>query len=262
MKDSAPVPSAIPVSVCILARNEEEKLSSCLASLQGFSEVILMDTGSTDKTVSLAEEWGAKVIAGSWEGFGATRKALFTTASESWILWLDADEILPPDLREEIINCARSDTKLEGFEINRLNHVGKKRLRHGDWAPDWRLRFFRKTAWKMEEKDVYESVLIDGNVGRFMTPLLHYGYEDWKERSEHVQRFARLWAAELFHLGKRVTVFDQVSSAIAIFFRGYFFRLGFLDGIAGIRAAISSAAKSYYGYRNLRNSWARFGGGG
>lgn len=262
MSENLPSGKTLPISVCILAKDEEKSLPSCLESVRGFAEIIVFDTGSMDATVSTAKKLGARVVEGSWDGFGETRKKLFSEAKQPWILWLDADEVLPPDLREEIGNCATSDTKASGFEINRITYVGRKRLRYGDWSPDWRLRFFRKTAWQLEARDVHEFVTVEGSTSRFLTPMPHYGYENWKDRSVRVQRYARLWAAERFREGKRATVFDQLRASLAVFCRGYFFKLGFLNGWSGLRGAISMASEPFYGYRNLRKSWDRFGGGG
>ena len=252
--------SGINASVCILAKDEEENLPRCLAPLREFDEVIVLDSGSSDATVKIAPEWGARVIGEPWDGFGTTRRKLFEAATRPWILWLDADEVLSDELLGEIRNCVQVDPDVDGYQINRINYVGNRRVRHGLWYPDWNLRFFRRTAWIMEERDVHESVRVEGDIGRFLSRLDHYRYRDWKDRRERAARHAKLWAAQTFRDGRRATFFDQVGRSFGCFVKGYFLRLGFLDGLLGIRVALSTSAEAADEYRRLRRMWAKFGG--
>ena len=134
--------SKIRATACILTKNEEDNLPKCLAPLRDFEEIIVYDSGSTDKTVEVAQKFGATVIEGAWEGFGATRKKLFEAANQPWILWIDADEVAGEDLIGEIRNCVEADPKADGYRINRISWIGGKRFRHGNWYPDWNLRLF------------------------------------------------------------------------------------------------------------------------
>jgi (heptosyl)LPS beta-1,4-glucosyltransferase len=249
----------IPASACILAKDEEENLPRCLEPLREFAEVVVLDTGSEDRTVEIATKWGARVIRAEWEGFGKTRKKLFEAAGQPWILWLDADEVAPPGLVEEIRGCAEIGSDCDGYAINRITYIGSRRIRHGLWYPDWNLRFFRKTAWTMVERDVHESVRVPGTTGRFVSRLDHFSYRNWEDRRARAVRYARLWAAQAFRDGRRATLFDQVGHGFGCFVKGYFLKLGFLDGIAGLRLAVSTSSESADKYRRLRRAWARFG---
>ncbi|MEM0967552.1 MAG: glycosyltransferase family 2 protein [Verrucomicrobiota bacterium] len=250
------------VSVCILAKDEEANLPRCLAPLEAFDEVIVLDSGSEDKTVEIARQWGATVIEESWQGFGATRKKLFQAASKPWILWLDADEVVPQGLVDEIQKVAGMKSNRNGFWINRITYIGKKRFHHGNWYPDWNLRFFRTEGWFMEERDVHERIQVHGETGRFFSCIDHYSYRNWAERKERSQRYAKLWAAEAFRDGRRVTFFDQVGHSFACFVKAFFLKLGFLDGFSGLRLAFSNASEVSDKYRRLRLSWTRYGAGG
>lgn len=250
----------INASVCILTLNEEEDLPRCLAPLSDFEEIIVYDSGSSDKTIEIARSKGATVIEGDWEGFGRTRKKLFEAATRPWILWIDADEVAPADLIAEIRNCVEADPATNGYRINRITRIGHKRFRHGLWYPDWNLRFFRRTAWSMEERDVHESVRISGTAGRFLSRLDHYSYRDWKDRRTRADRYAKLWASQAFRDGKRATWFDQISHSWGCFFKGYLLKLGFLDGLGGLRLAFSTSAEVADKYRRLRKAWEKFGG--
>ena len=154
--------SKIRATACILTKNEEDNLPKCLAPLRDFEEIIVYDSGSTDKTVEVAQKFGATVIEGAWEDFGSTR-----------------------------------------YRINRISWIGGKRFRHGNWYPDWNLRLFRRTAWSMEERDVHESVEIEGAPGRFFSRLEHHSYKDWNERKTRASRYAKLWASQAFRDGRR-----------------------------------------------------------
>jgi len=251
--------SRIPVSACILALNEEANLPRCLEPLREFEEVLVMDTGSSDRTVEIARGKGAKVIEADWEGFGTTRKKLFAAASQPWILWIDADEVASPDLIEEIRNCVAADPKCDGYRINRITYVGSRRIGRGLWYPDWNIRLFRLAAWEMKERDVHESVTVTGTTGRFLSRMDHYSYKDWADRRSRAKRYSKLWASQAFRDGKRVTFFDQFGHSVGCFLKGYFFKLGFLDGFAGLRVALSTSAETADKYRRLRRAWIRFG---
>lgn len=250
----------IAASACVLACNEEQNLPRCLEPLSSFAEILVLDSGSKDRTVEVARKHGARVIEEPWEGFGATRRKLFDQASQPWILWIDADEVVTPELIEEMRNCVEADPDCNGYRINRITYVGKRRVRHGLWYPDWNLRFFRRTEWQMEERDVHESVTIPGVQGRFLSLLHHYSYKDWADRKSRAARYAKLWASQAFRDGKRVTIFDQLSHGTGCFLKGYFLKLGFLDGITGMRVAWSTSCETADKYRRLRRAWEKFGG--
>lgn len=249
----------IKASACILTLNEEDNLPRCLAQLTDFEEVLVLDSGSTDRTVEIAKKAGARVLEQPWEGFGATRKKLFTEATQPWIFWIDADELATPELIGEIRNCVDDDPKTDGYQINRITWIGRKRFRHGNWYPDWNLRFFRRIAWTMEERDVHESVKVPGVIGRFLSRMEHYSYRNWEERHTRSQRYAKLWASQAFRDGRRATWFDQVGHSFASFLKGFVFKLGFLDGISGLRLALSNASEVADKYRRLRRAWEKFG---
>lgn len=252
--------SRIAASACILACNEEENLPRCLEPLADFEEILVLDSGSTDRTIEIARAKGARVVEAPWEGFGRTRKKLFEEASQPWIFWVDADEVAPPELVGEMRNCAAEGSDCDGYKINRITYIGSRKIRHGLWYPDWNLRFFRRTAWSMEDRDVHEAVEVAGATGLFLSRLHHYSYRDWADRRARAQRYAKLWAAQAFRDGKRVTVFDQASHAFGCFLKGYLLRLGFLDGPAGLRLALSTSCETSDKYRRLRRAWSRFGG--
>lgn len=249
----------ISASACILAYNEEENLERCLRPLADFEEILVFDSGSTDRTREIARKMGARVIEGAWEGFGTTRRKLFNEATQTWILWIDADEVASRELVEEMINCVSDDPDSNGYQINRSTFIGRRRVRRGLWYPDWNLRFFRRTAWEMEERDVHESVTTPGTPGRFLSRLDHYSYKNWSDRKKRAERYAKLWASQAFRDGKRATLFDQISHGFGCFVKGYILKLGFLDGITGLRVALSTSAETADKYRRLRRAWTRFG---
>ena len=138
----------LPISVCMLVKNEADRLVKSLPPLSIFEEVLVYDSGSTDESIDICKKYHAKVIQGEWLGFPGTRKKLFTQASQPWIFWLDADEAVTAELSKELsaINLESSDC--EGFEINRKVFFENKWINHGEWFPDWNIRIFRSDAGK------------------------------------------------------------------------------------------------------------------
>ena len=133
----------LPVSVCIMVLNEEDRLERCLSRVNGFAEVVVLDTGSTDRSVAICREHGVDVHETRWEGYGKTRKKLFSLATQPWILWLDADELITDELAVELEALFAGPIGLDAFEINLIVYFQGKWVRHGDWFPGWHVRLFK-----------------------------------------------------------------------------------------------------------------------
>ena len=158
---------SLPISVCILTLNEEENLVRTLPPLKRFAEVLVFDSGSTDRSVQMCREAGAVIHEVPWEGFGTTRRKLFEAASQPWILWLDADEVITDELLDEISQLfANGEPGKKAYSINRMVYFEGKWIRHGEWFPDWVMRLFPADCWEMIELDVHESVKVSCPTGR------------------------------------------------------------------------------------------------
>ena len=241
----------LPISVCMLVKDEEDRLVKSLPPLAIFKEVLIYDSGSTDGSIELCKKHDAQIIHGSWHGFAETRRKLFSQANQPWILWLDADEVITPKLLEELRTVFDENIEVSGFEVNRMVFFEGKWIRHGDWFPDWNLRLFRTDSWQMDDREVHESIKVCGSSSRLDGLLKHYSYRNWQDRKLRMERYSRLWADMKFREGRAIKPFEAWLRAIWRFLRGYFLKFGFLDGSTGFRIAVSNSREVYQKYKML-----------
>jgi len=242
----------LPISVCILVKNEEENLRRALPPLSIFEEVLVYDSGSTDKSIEICKSFGAKVNRGEWLGFPESRKKLFSLASQPWIFWLDADEVVTHELTEELKSQFADEIKVSGFEMNRMVFFLGKWIRHGEWFPDWNLRIFKSKDWQIVDQDVHESVQITGKVIRLNSMLEHHSYKDWGDRKARISKYSDLWTKMKSSNGQTVAFGEEYLRAGWRFFRAFFLKRGFLDGWIGLKIAISIASEVILKYKKLR----------
>ena len=165
----------------MLTLNEEDRLTMSLPKLDIFSEVIIFDSGSTDNTRCLCEKIGAKIYDVKWEGFGTTRRKLFEAATQPWILWLDADEVITDELSDELKALFSKELKYDAYEVNRMVFFEGSWIRHGEWFPDWNTRLFKNDVWKMDDRAVHESLEINGSIGKLNKLLEHHSFRNWED---------------------------------------------------------------------------------
>lgn len=242
----------LPITVCMLTLNEADRLPRTLVPVKHFAEFIVLDTGSTDDSIQLAKDAGATTRQTTWQGFSKTRVEHFNLATQPWILWIDADEVITPELITELKNLFNTHPQHAAYLINRMIHFKGKWIKHGDWFPDYNIRLFRADAWTMQNRDVHESLEINGTVGKLKNHLEHYSYRTWQDRYDRGEKYAKLWAEMQRKKGKQVSSAGAHFRTIWRFIRGYFFKLGFLDGIMGIRVAYSNAWVTHRKYKHLR----------
>lgn len=242
----------LPVSACILAQNEADALPRCIDSVRFCREVLICDTGSTDNTPAVARALGARVLSTRWVGFSETRRQLFTTAGEPWILWIDADEVVDPRLAQSIDNAITSPGTAVGFEINRQVVFQGRRIRHGDWFPDWVLRLFQADQWEMDSRLVHESVRVTGPTRRLDGLLDHHSFRDLGDLRRRGERYADLWAENHRERHPRPSPAAPIIHAGWRWIRGYLLRGGFLDGSIGWDIARANARETALKYQRLR----------
>lgn len=236
-----------PLSVCILTYNEEENLPGCLASLGDLAgEIVILDSGSTDRTREIAEAAGARFFVHPFDDFGSQHNRLFPLASQDWILNLDADERLSPELARSIQETFDDPTllaKYRGFLLNRLNYFLGKPILHSGWAPDPLVRLFRKDSGAMERRQVHGQIQVTGEIGTLSGNLLHYTYRSLDSYLSKSTRYAKLAAREMRKKGKDPSLFRLLTHPLGMAVKMYGVRAGFLDGREGIFLAI---LYSYY----------------
>lgn len=240
------------LSVIIITKNEAAHIAECLASVSFADEIIVLDSGSTDRTVELARALGAQVHqSADWPGFGPQKNRALALATQDWVFSIDADERVTPELREEIIATLREPTR-SGYEVNRLSEFCGKPIRHSGWWPDPVLRLFRRDSGKFNDVLVHESVsLNDGKPGRLKFHLLHYPHPTLDSLIDKVNRYSSEAAKMMFAKGKRAGLPMIVVHSIWTFIRIYFLRLGILDGRHGFVLAVTAASGNFLRYSKL-----------
>jgi len=254
------------LSAILITRNEAHNLEECLASLQGLAdEIVVVDTQSSDATVSIAQRYGAKVAQpDDWPGFGPQKNRALALATHAWVLSIDADERVTPELAAEInlviergqqnIDHAGSvDKHYSAYEIPRKSWYCGKFIQYCGWRPDYVLRLFRKSNAKFSEDLVHERVITTDAIGQLKNHLLHYSYLDFSQVLAKVEAYSNAAAQQAFNRGERGSIGKGVMHGAWAFFRTYVLRAGFMDGAHGLALSISNAQTSYYKYVKL---WA------
>lgn len=244
------------ISFCLIVKNEASNLPRCLRSLAGLAdEIVVVDSGSTDDTESIAKSFGVRWHYRDWPGFGAQKNAAIDLALNPWIFSIDADEEISPPLREEILELKKQPPAGDcaGFSVPRCVLYEGRWIRHGDWYPDRLVRLFRREQARFTESKVHERLEIRGRVIALAGDLNHYTYTDAADHERRCRYYARLWA-EAQHEAKR-TANPAAPYLHAAFrwLRGYILRLGFLDGRQGWRIASFCAWETYLKYKLLRD---------
>ncbi len=226
------------LSVAVIALNEEERIRGCLESVAWADETVVVDSGSSDKTVAIAREFTDRVLIMPWTGYGAQKNFALAQCRGEWILSLDADEQVSGELRDEIAATLAAAPPVAGFQVPRRNFFQGAWVRHGGWYPDYQLRLFRRGRGAFTERAVHESVRVDGAVGRLRAPLLHQGYRGIEDFVARANRYSELAARELAAEGRGGSLLDLLLRPIGRFGSMYLLRAGFLDGGRGLTLAV------------------------
>ncbi|GGP26238.1 glycosyltransferase family 2 protein [Silvimonas amylolytica] len=238
------------LSVILIAHNEIANLRDCLASVAFADEVIVVDSGSTDGSVALAREMGAKVLETDWPGFGPQKNRALDLAQGDWVFSIDADERVPEGLRDEILMTI-SQPQFDAYEMPRLSSFCGRFIRHSGWWPDPVLRLFRRGSARFTDVAVHERLIAQGKTGRLRHHLLHYSYPDLESVLAKINRYSSDAARAKFAAGKRSTLLGACFRGFWTFFRHYTFQRGFLDGREGFLLAVTAGIGNFCRYAKL-----------
>jgi len=241
----------LPLTVGIITYNEEDNLPRTLEAIKDLaSEIVVIDSFSTDKTVDIAKSYGAKVYQEKWKGFREQKNSLLEKTNNDWILFLDADEVVSKELKDSIIRELKNPTA-DGYMVNRKTYYLGKFLNHV-WQPDWNLRLVNKKANpRWVGGNVHEYLEIDGKIGKLEGFLYHYTYRDLYDHFSKSIKYAKLSAEDYYKKGKKFKIHKLIFNPILAFSKIYFFKLGFLDGIRGLSIAISYFISTFLKYMFL-----------
>jgi glycosyltransferase involved in cell wall biosynthesis len=260
------------LSVILITHNEAGNIAACLASVAFADEWIVLDSGSTDATCEIARSFGANVVAAAdWPGFGAQKNRALALARGRWVLSIDADERVTPELAASIRRAVASDSqgdaathadasgnaagaphgKLAGYEISRLSNFCGQWMRHGDWYPDRVLRLFRRDAGRFSDDRVHERLIVDGATGRLEGELLHHSMPTLASALDKMNRYSSGRAVDKVAAGGRGGLGTALAHGAWAFVRCYMLKRGFLDGRLGFVLAVYVAEGTYYRYLKM-----------
>ena len=246
------ISNKIPLSVAIITLNEEDRLPECLESVKYADDLVVVDSGSTDKTPAIARGFGARVFTEPWRGFGPQKQYAIDQCLHDWVLLLDADERIPPETEAEIRVILEGSPKYNAYSLPRKNFFSGRWIRHGGWWPDRTIRLFRKNAGHMPSKMVHEALEVDGSVGEIKNPIVHYTNRNLHQVIEKINHYSTAGAEELFRKGQKANLAKAMLRSGWAFFYNYIFRLGFLDRSEGLVIAVCDAVNKFYKYAKLR----------
>jgi glycosyltransferase involved in cell wall biosynthesis len=233
------------LSAIVITKDEERVIERCLHSLAFCDEILVIDSGSTDRTVELARACGATVhVHADWQGFAVQRNRGLALARGEWTLMVDADEWVPGRLQQQLLQAV-SNTQHAAFRMPRLSSYCGQFMRHGGWWPDHITRLMRTTKARYEGA-VHERALIDGSVGTLTEPLLHESFRDFEQVLRKMNAYSTSNAEQMVRAGKTGSLAAALGHGLWTFVRTYVLRAGFLDGKLGLMLAISNAEGSYY----------------
>ncbi len=242
----------VGVSVIVITRDEEHVIVDCLESVGWADEVVVLDCGSTDRTVEICRTYTDRVYETDWPGFGIQKNRALSHARCDWVLSLDADERVTPALAEEIrAHLQHEHTNANGLIIPFQSSYLGRTMRHGDWRNEKHLRLFRRSAGRFSDDPVHERLIVDGEIGTLENPILHHSFANLEEVLDKVNRYSTAGAEQRFARGQRSSLFKALSHASWTFFSGYVLKAGFLDGREGFLLATSNAEGSFYTYMKL-----------
>jgi glycosyltransferase involved in cell wall biosynthesis len=230
----------VKLSVVLITQNEERNLPGTLESVvplvrDGKGEIVVVDSGSTDRTLEVARSYGARVFVEPWKGFAAQKNSAVDKASSDWVLQLDADEPLEPELAVEIEAAINAGNPIVGFWIPRKNFFLGRWIRHGGFYPDPKLRLIRRGAGRFEEYGAHPTIKVNGPTAKLSHALLHNAYPTLRGYIDHMNSYSSMGAEIAVAKGRRgFNVADIVIRPLLTFTYNYFFRLGFLDGREGL----------------------------
>lgn len=248
------------VSAFVVTFNEEQDISDCLKSLDFCDEVVVIDSFSTDRTVEICEAAGAKVIQREWPGYVAQKAFGLDVAKHAWVLNLDADERVSPELRQSILKVLREDYQNQeegresvysGYEINRVVFFLDRWWRAGGWYPEYRVRLMRREATRWGGSDPHEKPIVTGKIGRLAGELQHYTYKSIAQQIQQLHRFSSIAAEQDFAKGKRAKLHHLLLNPFLRMLKFYLIKQGFREGVAGVIVAINEGFYTFMKYSKL-----------
>lgn len=245
------------LSVYIICMNETEMLADCLESVKWADEIIVLDSGSTDDTLEIAKRYTDKIyVSDHWQGFGIQKQRAQSYATGDWVLSIDSDERVTPELKEEILTVVKENNQDNVYAVPRLPDVFGHFLRHGGWYPARKVRLYARNKGQYGSQRVHEKLEFNANVNtvNLKSDLLHYTYRDLEHYLVKSAQYATEWSIQRQQRGKKSSLLKGFLHGVGCFIKIYFIKAGFLDGKYGLLIALLSGHSTFAKYADL---WIR-----
>jgi len=237
------------ISVIVITNNEEQNIVDCLKSVEWADEIIVVDSESTDRTIDLARQFTEKIFTRKWEGYVPQKRFALNLATNEWVLSLDADERITPELKQEILNLTPEN--ISGYKIRRKNFLLKKEITSCGWEKDYQLRLMKKNKASFSDRLVHEKFIVDGEVSTLKNPMLHYTFSSFTDYLNKINYYTSLKAQELFKKKKKVGSWKIFTHTVSAFFAFFIFRKGFKDGVYGLIISFLHSVSTMMNYIKL-----------
>ena len=243
--------TALPLTVIVPTFNEEENLDACLASVAFAEEVLVVDSFSTDRTPAIAAAHGVRFLQHEYVNSATQKNWIIPQARHAWVLLVDADERVGPELAAEITAMIANGPAHDGYWIRRRNHFLGREMKHGGWETDAVIRLFRRDVARYEDREVHAEIVLPGPLPTLRGRLDHYSFRSWRQYWPKVAKYTDWGASQAWRDGKRAGAASIVLRPLLRFFKMYVVRLGFLDGVEGAQLAMLGAFSVYLKYSKL-----------
>jgi glycosyltransferase involved in cell wall biosynthesis len=240
------------VSAIVVCFNEEQKIRDCLESVRWCDEIVVVDSFSTDRTVEIARQYTDRIVQRPWAGYRDQKAFAHSLATKQWVMLVDSDERVTPELRDEIQRALDGDVgRYLGYAVPRLVFYLGRWWRRGGWYPDYDVRLFRRDKATWGGADPHEKILVDGAVRRLKHPLHHFSYRNIDDHIQRINHFTSISSRELRKEGGRWRLTDALLRPAFRFFRSYILKRGFMEGFAGFYVAVTAAVYVFLKYAKL-----------
>ncbi len=240
--------SSQKISVIIITKNEENNIEECLKSVQWADEIIIVDSESEDNTIEKVRKYTRKIFTRKWEGYSKQKQYALSLAENEWVLSLDADERVTPELQDEIQSGL--DVNFDGFSISRKNYFLGKHITGCGWDNDYQLRLFKRSKTSVTDRYVHESFIVEGKTGRLKNRIDHYSYRSLKDAISKMNNYSTLEAQQKYR-HKSVSPVDFVTHPASAFFQYFFVRKGYRDGRYGLMVSLLHAMTNMLIYMKI-----------
>lgn len=239
------------ISVITITYNEERNITDCLESVKWADEVIIVDAHSSDHTREIAQRYTNKIYQTKWVGYSEAKSFALNYVINDWVLWIDADERVTPELAREIQTLLKFPNTFAGYEVGRKAYFLGRWIQYCGWYPGYVVRLFKRGGAQFTSSKVHEKINLNGPIGRLKNDLIHLTDDTLYHYFNKFNRYTTLAAQELLQAGKKFSLYDILIRPLFMFIKMYFVRLGFLDGMHGLILSMLSSAYVFTKYAKL-----------